>query len=177
MAEFCKLHTNEYNLNDLHFDLQAPMVSYDHHDNDSDPSTYGHEHGTRVSASSLPLFVALIGASTQNLQQTSNSQQGRDGSAPDVFINSWAVKIHGGPDDADAVARRYGFHNLGLVREQPCRSLSYIYGWLHLTLQVQGFDDVYQCRLGGREMQRVRSDSPYTSSIASDKLVSAMHVA
>ena len=49
MAEFCKLHTNEYNLNDLHFDLQAPMVSYDHHDNDSDPSTYEHEHGTSVS--------------------------------------------------------------------------------------------------------------------------------
>ena len=36
-------------LNDLHFDVQAPMVSYDHHDNDSDPSTYDHEHGTSVS--------------------------------------------------------------------------------------------------------------------------------
>ena len=127
--------------------------------------------------SSLALIVALFAVSTENLQQTSNSQPGRDDSAPDVFINSWAVKIRGRPDDADAVARRYGFHNFGLVREQPCHSLSYIDGWLHLTLQVQGFDDVYQFRLGGREMQKVRSDSPYTSRIASDKLVSAMHVA
>ena len=68
-------------------------------------------------ASSLALFVTLIGVSTENLQQTSNSQPGRDDSAPDVFINSWAVKIRGGPDDADAVASRYGFHNLGLVRD------------------------------------------------------------
>ena len=132
-------------------------------------------------ASSLALFVALIGVrgmSTENLQHTSNSQPGRDGSFPDVFINSWAVKIRGGLDDADALASRYGFHNLGLVKEKPCHSLSYIDGRLHLTfLQVQGFDDVYQFRLGGREMQKVRSDSPYTSSIASDKLVSAMHVA
>jgi subtilisin family serine protease len=100
--------------------------------------------------SSLALFVALFAVSTENLQHTSNSQPRRDGSIPAVFINSWAVKIRGGLDDADAVARRYGFHNLGLV---------------------QGFDDVYKFRLGGREMQKVRSDSPYRSSIASDKLV------
>jgi subtilisin family serine protease len=104
-------------------------------------------------ASSLALFVALIGVrgvSTENLHHTSSSRQGGDGSFPDVFINSWAVKIRGGPDDADGVASRYGFHNLGLVQE---------------------FDDVYQFRLGGREMQKVRSDSPYISRIASDKLV------
>ena len=78
-------------------------------------------------ASGLALFVTLIGVrgiGTEDLLQTSNSQLERDGSVPDVFINSWAVKIRGGPDDADAVARRYGFHNLGLVREQPCHSLS-----------------------------------------------------
>ena len=127
--------------------------------------------------SSLALIVALFAVSTENLQQTSNSQPGRDGSVPDVFINSWAVKIRGGPDDADALASRYGFHNLGLVRKQPFHSLSYIDGRLHIFSQVQGFDDVYQFRLGGREMQKVRSDSPYTSRIASDKLVSAMHLA
>ena len=88
-------------------------------------------------ASSLALFVALIGVrgmSTENLQQTSNSQPGRDGSIPDVFINSWAVKIRGGRDDADALASRYGFHNLGLVKAKPCHSLSYIDGRLYTLL-------------------------------------------
>ena len=32
-----------------------------------------------------------------------------------TFINSWAVKIRGGPLAADIVAARNGFSNLGLV--------------------------------------------------------------
>ena len=34
---------------------------------------------------------------------------------PDVNINSWAVKIRGGPEVADAVAHRHGYDNLGPV--------------------------------------------------------------
>lgn len=34
----------------------------------------------------------------------------------DRYTNHWAVQILGGPDQADAVAAKYGYRNLGQVR-------------------------------------------------------------
>lgn len=33
------------------------------------------------------------------------------------FTNHWAVKITGGPEHADEIAEKYGFVNMGQVRE------------------------------------------------------------
>lgn len=35
--------------------------------------------------------------------------------AADVYTNTWAVQIHGGPEEADRVAREHGFTNIGNV--------------------------------------------------------------
>ena len=32
------------------------------------------------------------------------------------YSNDWAVEIHGGPEMADQIARRFGFINLGQVK-------------------------------------------------------------
>ena len=48
MAKLCKFLTY-YQTNCKVIVFQAPSISFDHHDNDSDPSTYQHRHGTRSS--------------------------------------------------------------------------------------------------------------------------------
>ena len=74
-----------------------------------------------ILASSLVLIVAFIdtrGKGTKEFQPSSNGPTesiNKESTSHDAYINSWAVKIRGGRQDADAVARSYGFQNLGLV--------------------------------------------------------------
>ena len=68
----------------------------------------------------LVAIVKVEGASVQdfftnkeeNILRDDNLNSGNLGR----YLNSWAVKIHGGPVEADATALKYGFNNLGLVR-------------------------------------------------------------
>jgi subtilisin family serine protease len=60
------------------------------------------------------------------------------------YINSWAVKILGGPAVADDIARRNGYENIGLAA---------------------GLPDVYHFQLS------IRPDTSYTSSLALEKFV------
>lgn len=69
-----------------------------------------------ILASSLVLIVAFIntrGMGTKEFQPSTNGPT--ESTFHDTYINSWDVKIRGGRQGADAVARNYGFRNLGLV--------------------------------------------------------------
>lgn len=39
--------------------------------------------------------------------------------AAEVYTNSWAVQISGGPEEADRIAREHGFINHGNVSSSP----------------------------------------------------------
>ena len=68
----------------------------------------------------LVAIVKVEGASVQdfftnkeeNILRDDNLNSGNLGR----YLNSWAVQIHGGPVEADAIALKYRFNNLGLVR-------------------------------------------------------------
>jgi len=48
-----------------------------------------------------------------------------------VYLNQWAVEVHGGPSVADAVAADNGFRNLGQVRFTQTHRHTRVryYGW------------------------------------------------
>jgi len=39
--------------------------------------------------------------------------------AAEVYTNTWAVQIDGGPEEADRIAREHGFINQGNVSSSP----------------------------------------------------------
>ena len=67
---------------------------------------------------SLALFFAVVHVQGLSVKDWGIEPVGQpsERSHRSTYINSWAVKIKGGERVADKVARRYGFHNLGLVR-------------------------------------------------------------
>lgn len=38
-----------------------------------------------------------------------------------IYTNHWAVRIPGGPEQAEHIANKYGYRNLGQVRVCPCK--------------------------------------------------------
>ena len=68
-------------------------------------------------SASLALIVYVHGSREDWLiDETSNSEHESDNSRQkDVYLNSWVVRITGGENMADKVARRYDFDNLGVV--------------------------------------------------------------
>lgn len=61
---------------------------------------------TGLSTSNMRLLLGFV-LSTFWLREASLSR---------VYTNHWAVRIPGGPVDADELASKYGFTNLGQVR-------------------------------------------------------------
>ncbi|CAL8260437.1 unnamed protein product [Merluccius merluccius] len=47
------------------------------------------------------------------------SRRAAAAAAPEVYTNTWAVRITGGAGEADRVARKHGFVNHGNVAQQP----------------------------------------------------------
>lgn len=40
-----------------------------------------------------------------------------------IYTNHWAVRIPGGTDQAEQIANKYGYRNLGQVRVSPCKGV------------------------------------------------------
>ena len=82
--------------------------------------------GTMARVAGIVLASLAICSQAVSLNQflTSPQYTGRQwSSSPDVYVNSWAVKIRGGSVVADVVARRNGLKNIGLV----CRECLGVY--------------------------------------------------
>ena len=60
-------------------------------------------------------FLAVFVVTLRAVSPEQTHLQGNSDSS-NTYINTWLVKIRGGPAVADEIAHRHGFDNLGLVR-------------------------------------------------------------